>query len=232
MQDKTQASAFEQCLGLAERRLVKVREALEETRSHLLRGDTESAHEAAFDAADLSERLTLAVRGMPAYTGHPQARVMTEDALLRVFPVEIGFTAEGWFSMRIPILLPKKGKGSASCICDPLYPAMIRFWRGKPSVRYPDNVIVFRHVYDGNRPERQCRDHDNIELNRVVDIVALYVMLDDSAMRCRHYYCSASGSRERTEVYVLPRTEFSDWLAQEDRMPDEGVILYDNKPRT
>jgi hypothetical protein len=150
---------------------------------------------------------------------------------LKVFPVEIGFTAEGWFCLRMPALLPKKNKGSPAYITDPLYPAMKRFWRGKPPVRYPYNTIIFRHVYDRERPERQYRDHDNIELNRVLDIAALYVMTDDSPMRCRHYYCSAPGSPERTEVYVVPRDEFILWLAREENIPEGGVKLYETVPK-
>ena len=74
------------------------------------------------------------------------------------------------------------------------------------------------------------RDHDNIELNMVTDIVALYVMEDDAPLCCRHYYCSAAGSTERTEVYVVPRTSFGDFLLLEDQMPDEGVKLYAQRP--
>ena len=106
---------------------------------------------------------------------------------------------------------------------------MMRFWEGKKAVRYPYNVTIFRHVYNRERPERQQRDHDNIELNRVLDAVALYVMVDDSPSRCRHYYCNAPGSSERTEVYVVPRGEFRYWLEHEDSIPDEGVQLYENR---
>jgi hypothetical protein len=127
-------------------------------------------------------------------------------------------------------LLPKKDRGSPAYISDPLYPAMKRFWRGKPPVRYPYNVTIFRHVYDRERPERENRDHDNCELNSVVDIVALYVMYDDSPMRCKHYYCSAPGDVERTEVYVVPQDEFIDWLKMENSIPNEGVKLYENLP--
>lgn len=114
---------------------------------------------------------------------------------------------------------------------DPLYPAMKNFWNGKQPIRYTDNVIVFRHVYAAERPERLYRDHDNIEVNKVVDIVALYVMNDDSPMRCRHYYCSASGSTDRTEVYVIPQREFGSFLGHEDTIPKKGVMLYENIPK-
>jgi hypothetical protein len=227
---KKQPSGFERCLDSANRRIGKVWAALEETQIHLARGDMEGAYAAAFEAADHAEKLTSLCRELPAYTGNPRARTMIEEAMLKAFPVEIGFTAQGWFCLRIPLLLPKKGKGSSAYLADPLYAAMKQFWWDKAPARYPYNVAVFRHVYSRERPERQYRDHDNIELNQVLDIVALYVMADDSPTRCRHYYCSAPGGAERTEVYVVPQDEFVCWLSQEINIPDEGVTLYENRP--
>ena len=32
--------------------------------------------------------------------------------------------------------------------------------------------------------------------------------------------CSAAGSRERTEVYVVPKADFPIWFAQENYFPD------------
>jgi hypothetical protein len=229
-EQKKPKSGFERCLDSADRRIGKIWAALEETQTFHRNGNLECAYGAAFELADQAERFSLLTRVLPAYTGHPRAKEMMEDAILKVFPVEIGFTAEGWFCLRIPALLPKKNKGSPAYIADPLYPAMVRFWRGKPPVRYPYNVTVFRHVYSRDRPERQYRDHDNIELNAIMDVVSLYVMVDDSPMRCRHYYFSAPGDGDRTEVYVIPREDFTHWLEQEDNIPDEGVNLYENRP--
>jgi len=228
MEDKKKDSPFQRCLDETKHKADKVISALEKVDICLSRNNIESAYIAAFRVADCSERLTNVARQLPAYTGHPKAHDMIENAMLESFPIQIGFTAEGWFCLKIPLLLPKKSSGSPAYITDPIYPAMKRFWRGKPPVRYPDNILIFRHVYSKERPERQYRDHDNIELNRVTDTVALYVMVDDSPTRCRHYYCSAPGSSERTEVYVVPRSEFSIWLSHEDSIPDTGVILYEN----
>lgn len=99
----------------------------------------------------------------------------------------------------------------------------------QPPVRYRDCVLIYRHVYSRDRPERRYRDHDNIEVNMVSDIVALYVMPDDSPKVCAHYYCSVSGMDERTEVYVVPKKDFPLWLVTERAMPDEGVRLYETQ---
>ena len=61
----------------------------------------------------------------------------------------------------------------------------------------------------------------------VSDIVAMYVLPDDGPSVCSHYYCSAQGSFDRTEVYVVPQDEFPDWLKQEKQMPDKGVKLHE-----
>ena len=97
-------------------------------------------------------------------------------------------------------------------------------------LRFTDCVLIYRHVYNANRPERLRRDHDNIEINIVSDIVALYVMPDDGPSISEHYYCSVAGTADRTEVYVVPQSEFEDFLAIKKKMPDEGIELGDYKP--
>ena len=185
-------------------------------------------YEAALRTEELSEETTLLTRSLPVYTGARLSQIEVEHRIAQAIPVEIGFTEEGWFSLRMPLLLPKKAEGSASYIRSFLYPAMKAFFYRVQPIRYPESVLIYRHVYDRDRRERQYRDHDNIELNMVTDIVALYVLPDDAPASCRHYYCSAAADTERTEVYVVPQNEFSLWLTMEKSMPDKGVMLHEN----
>ena len=191
--------------------------------------DRESYFRQALLIEECAEQLTLAARTLPSYIGHPDAEAQVEAILKQEIPVEIGYTKEGWFSVRIPMLLPKKSKGSTDYIRSFLYPAMRDFFVEKPPVRYREAVLIYRHVYDRRRPERQMRDHDNIEINMVSDIVAMYVMPDDGPAVCAHYYCSAAAEQERTEVYVVPKGDFPTWLSGEAAMPDGGVELYEIK---
>lgn len=191
--------------------------------------DRESYFQQALLIEECAEQLTLAARTLPSYIGHPDTEAQVEAILKQEIPVEIGYTKEGWFSVRIPMLLPKKSKGSTDYIRSFLYPAMRDFFIEKPPVRYREAVLIYRHVYDRRRPERQMRDHDNIEINMVSDIVAMYVMPDDGPAVCAHYYCSAAAEQERTEVYVVPKGDFPTWLSGEAAMPDGGVELYEIK---
>ena len=167
-------------------------------------------------AARISESVALKTRALPAYTGHPQADAMVQKVIVEAVPVEMGFTKEGWFSLQMPILLPRKEMSSRSYLRGILYPALEKFSHGKEKIRYRNCVLIFRHVYDRNRPEREYRDHDNIELNTVVDAIAMFFLVDDPPFECRHYYCSAAGENERTEVYIVPREDFESWLAMEN----------------
>lgn len=192
----------------------------------------EGALEKSVTAARISESIALKTRALPAYTGHPQAEVMAKKALEEAVPVEMGFTEEGWFCLRMPILLPRKEKSSRSYLRGFLYPALECFTYEKSKIRYRNCVLIFRHVYDRNRPEREYRDHDNIELNTVVDAIAIFFLVDDTPLECRHYYCSASGEKEMTEVYIVPRADFESWLDMEKEPEKLRKKLYENLSET
>ncbi len=179
----------------------------------------EDALAKAVTATKLSEAVTLKTRSLPAYTGNPRAEDMVLEAIGEAVPVKIGFTDQAWLKIEMPILLPRKEKSSRSYIRGFLYPALEQFALNREKIRYRNCVLIFRHVYDRNRPEREYRDHDNIELNTVVDAVAMFFLVDDTPLECRHYYCSAAGDIERTEVYIVPRADFQHWLDMENDPP-------------
>ena len=190
-------------------KLIKLLRTIGESR------DLENALKLSVTAAKLSEGVALKTRALPAHTGHPQAERMVQEAISESVPVEISLTEEGWFYLRMPILLPRKEKSPRTYLRGFLYPALAAFARERLPIRYRDCVMIFRHTYDRNRPEREYRDHDNIELNTVVDAVAMFFLVDDTPFECRHYYCSIVGDEESTEVFIVPRNEFGIWLSQE-----------------
>ena len=192
----------------------------------------EDALEKSVSAARIAESVTLKTRALPAHTGYPQADGMVQKAIDEAIPVEMGFSEEGWFCLRMPILLPRKEKSSRCYLRGFLYPALERFAYGKTRIKYRNCVLIFRHVYDRNRPEREYRDHDNIELNTVVDAIAMFFLVDDTPLECRHYYCSAAGDEERTEVYIVPRADFESWLVIENSPEKLRKKLFDNLPET
>ena len=168
-------------------------------------------------------------KSLPAMSGDPAADNERNAIIAEEVPVEMGFTEEGWFLARIPMLLPKKDGGNVDHLRTMLYPAFRRYFNERPvAEKFSKCVLIYRHVYDRERSERQYRDHDNIELNFVTDTVALYVMEDDAPLKCEHFHCSAPGSEERTEVYVVPQTDFMKWYGIHVEIPDEGMKIVDS----
>lgn len=220
-------SDFGRILSKTEVQMKRATDALAQTRFFAAQGNMVVAFSRAFDFERIMEKAVLLARVMPAYTGHPDAAELSEQLICETVPVEMGFMVTGWFCLAIPALLPKKEQGSASYIRGVLYPAMRRFFAGKDPVNYPDCVLIFRHIYDRNRPERAWRDHDNIEVNMVADIIALYLLPDDAPRCCAHYYCSAAGDQDCTIVYVVPRSELADWIHAEKNGDLEEVMMYE-----
>jgi len=199
---------FQEQLQAAQRRLKKVQAALAKTLVFEEGKRYDLAYEQAFDFAYEAEKLTLLARIIPAFTGHPRARERMEKQVAKAIPISIELTPEGWFKMVIPTLLPRKERGNQDYIQENLYPAMKRFVEARPPIHFGKSVIVFRHVYNYQRPERLLRDHDNIELNAVVNVVAFYLLRSDSPQYLEHYYCAARGEADATEVYLVPQDDF------------------------
>ena len=169
-----QKSYFEMTLEKTIKRAEKLLQKLKSVRELYGERKIETAVKESVFAVKLAEELTLLVRSLPAHTSHPQARELVQSAIRSTVPVDIGFTEQGWLCLRMPILLPRKEKSPRNYIRDFLYPVLEQFSAGREMIRYRNCVLIFRHVYDRTRPEREYRDHDNIELNTVVDAVAMF----------------------------------------------------------
>ena len=181
-----------------------------------------TAYTQALRLEEQSEKLVLLTRTLQAYTGAVRAQEDVENVVKHTVPVRIGFTEGGWFRLTIPGILPKKEKGSPNYIRGYLFPAMKAYFCEKEPVRYRDSVLIYCFVYDRERPERKMRDHDNIEINAVTDIVALYVLPDDSPRFTSLYMTSIAGEEDVTEVFVVPRKDFAKWIAVYEENDGDG----------
>lgn len=189
------------------------------------------AEEVAFELNDAYEKQVQISRGLPVYIRRPMKINEPEHLVPDNEQADVGFTKEGWFCAKIPALLPKKEKGSPDYIRNILYAGMIRFFRDKDPVRYPDVVMVFRHIYNKKRSHRQYRDHDNIEVNAVVDIMALYLLHGDDPTRCNHYHCTSVGEQDETQVFVVPKREIIKWIYDVELGEKNEIVLYEKIPK-
>ena len=129
----TNESIFTHSAQAALRQLPKIHSMTAQMLYAHEKGQFEDANQLAFDVERQVEKLVNSYRMIPTFLGSPTAKAEVEKIISEEVPVEIGFTEEGWFSLRIPRLLPRKerGKGSHDYIRGYLYPAMRRFFQNE-----------------------------------------------------------------------------------------------------
>jgi len=203
---------FHEGLLEAQRQQQKLQESLYITIGLETKCQFDNAYEEAVRYVLSTEKLAVMNRSLLLTSGHPKAKETLNDILAEAIPVSMEFTPEGWFKMSFPAMLPHKKGGNTDYICGFLYPAMKRFRESGPPIYFGDCVFVLRHVYDYRKPMRLFRDHDNIEVNAVVDTLALYMLRSDGPMQLTHHYCSARGEVNCTEAYLVPQDDFIDFL--------------------
>jgi hypothetical protein len=198
---------------VANKLLNQLNDSIEKINGYIATDKKEDLINELYNYENISERLVNNARLLPIISGTPKAKDKVQDIIIEENNIDICYTEKGWFYVKIPSLLPKKEKGDASYIRATLQMGMKKFFETHKKKRFTDDMtIIFKHNYAKERTYREFRDHDNIELNVVVDMIALYVLVDDSPMKLKHYYCSFMEESDSTEVYVIPTKDFKEWL--------------------
>ena len=214
-------TSFKKDFIQAKRTLGQFYQAWHKMESCIEYNDENGAYDCSLETERIAERLIFQLRNLATYSGDKEVCEAVVKNIQETALVEVGYTEEGWFRLSISALLPRKEKGNPEYVRSLIYPAMSDFFTGKQIEKFKDCTLVYLHTYDANRPKREWRDHDNVEVNAVTDIVALFVMLDDSPHICEHYYASKSGTENRTEVFVLPKRDLEKFRTQKG--------LYDSR---
>ena len=109
-------TTYMKTLGKVEAKLSRMKEQAAAVRWFYENGNLPESYNRALRLEELSEQTVLLTRVLPAYTGAVGATTQTDAIISDTIPVEVGFTDEGWFSIRILALLPQKASGSAGYI--------------------------------------------------------------------------------------------------------------------
>ena len=200
-------------LLVAEKLQEKLQNSLNVIKTKIDADDKDGLIEELFNYENLSEKMVNNARLLPIITGLPRAKNFVDDIIINQNNVSVCYTEEGWFYVNIPSLLTKKEKGDPSYIRATLNAGLQNYFKDNKKRKFrEDCVIIFRHNYSKERTYREYRDHDNIELNAIVDMIALHVLVDDSPMKLKHFYCSCIDEIDHTEVFIVPFIDFQNWL--------------------
>ena len=61
------------------------------------------------------------------------------------------------------------------------------------------------------------RDYDNLELKQLLDVVASFIMVDDSGLLCDAYNTTELGETDCTRISIMPQSRFPTWLAEREK---------------
>ena len=121
----------------------------------------------------------------------------------------------GTVEIVLPCLIPKRKNKSNDFIADPLFGALTRFIfsRQQPFEKFKHCVICITHVYDkALMNKRRIRDHDNIEIKGIINVINLFLLTDDSGSLCDIYSASEIAEDDFTKITIVDKDMFPEWL--------------------
>ena len=203
---------FEENLKIIKSRENSLSKSIELINQFYNSGDFNKTNNELFNLVRISENLTERIRVLPVFTGYNQAIEEVENVIIEESGLSVTYK-DDIVHLKIGSLLPRKEKETqrAGYIRTAAIVASERFYReNKFDIIREPVVVVFKHNY--SEENRAWRDHDNIEVNVIMDALALYFLSDDSAKTCDHFYFSEKGDIDSTDVFIIKKTKFERWL--------------------
>ena len=160
-----------------------------------------------------AEKLCLKARLLPLRSGNPQAMNRVRVNMAEQTGISITPMNNKWIKIYMPALLPKKESGGVEYIRDSLNTALMQYFVHREKNIYSEPVIlIFNHIYSKWYNGRRFRDHDNIEINAVADLLTLNFLADDNPTNCQHFQYTTEAEEDATVIYIIPCTELSSWI--------------------
>lgn len=123
----------------------------------------------------------------------------------------------GILEIDLPCLLPKRKKRqNTEFLIDPLYFTLSQYSDSHPLKRFKHCVVCFSHVYSEEFPKQNIRDYDNLELKQLLDVIATFIMEDDTGLLVDAYNTTEIGNNDCTRISVMDKNRFSEWLKERE----------------
>ena len=124
---------------------------------------------------------------------------------------------DGILEITLPCLLPKKSKKhSCEYLTDPIYYTLSKYAQTHTLPKFRHCVVCFSHIYSRELSPNRVRDYDNLELKQLLDVIATFVMEDDTGLLCDAYNTTEIGDGDCTRVSVMDKERFQGWLSDRE----------------
>lgn len=125
---------------------------------------------------------------------------------------------KGILEITLPCLLPKRKKRqSTEFLIDPLYFTLSQYSDSHPLKRFKHCVVCFSHIYSEDFPKQNIRDYDNLELKQLLDVIATFIMVDDTGLLVDAYNTTEIGINDCTRIFVMEKDRFRGWLKEREK---------------
>lgn len=166
------------------------------------------------DAALRSELITCKLRQL-IYGGTTINKPEYLISAATVQGIEISEN-NGVLDITLPCLLPKRKKHSMEFLADPLYFALGQYADSHTLPKYSHCVVCFSHVYNQMMSLRRVRDYDNLQIKQLLDVIAAYIMEDDSGLLCDAYNTTELGETDCTRISIMSKDRFPGWIKERE----------------
>ena len=164
------------------------------------------------EAISALEKASIRLREFAAATLPPEQtrpNIIVSDPSITI-SVEI--TQEGYLSLHLPVMLPKRSDEDRSRYLASLLRVAIREkYRNHLPPKFGACVLVYEHIYDLSR-SRRFIDHDNMELKHCQDVLEASFLINDTSALCSAFQCSHCGEQDSTRIWILTPEQFPEWL--------------------
>lgn len=163
------------------------------------------------DAALKSENITCRLRNL-VYGNNQALKKTYMDSATEAQQIIVN-RENNILSIQLPGLLPKrKLHVNMSFLYEPLNHALYKFQQDHNITYYTDCVVCFCHIYDRNLSTDRSRDYDNLECKQILDVIASYILVDDTSLLCDLYHTMEYDNKDCTMIYVMEKSKFPEWL--------------------
>lgn len=162
-----------------------------------------------------AEKLTSDMRQMVAEEVPCEAAERLNKNIEEAFPFIGGYNSDGWFVMNIPRLpLCKSKTVTFSVFRESLITVLEHFFLDEKADRhnYDNCVVCYRNLYSTDRRLSEQKDNDNYDYRVANNVIAGFFLSDDNPDICDFFTCSDNGESDCTEITIVPRGEFTEYI--------------------
>ena len=203
------------------RRMSNTVQALQTADPSRYAGNMESL---SLDAAYQAEALACQMRHIIyREVGIPRQQYL--EGALPAAGIAVRTTADS-VSLSFPMLMPnRKRNATREYMAGLTYAALNQAAQLEHLPRFEHCILCVVHCFEPTAQPRAAPDYDNIELKTVQDLLALFLMVDDSMRYCDRIETTRPDAVSHTEFHVIRQGAFCDWLKAEKEGGKQYPIL-------